>query len=263
MQRERPAAYMQFCRSPHLFGDRGRAAGRLPGWARGWSSGRASACRCWRSSRTRSRPRRPASTRGAGSSRPSRCRARSPAPPAGFYAVILLVVTPASVFGMLTSAQALIVALFGGVGTIWGAGDRRRRPDPAERDPACRARQRASRASRASCSASPSSSSSCSRPEGIYWRVRDRLVRSARACPSRAPCRRPRRRHCRSGRARSLQPGRRRAAIGRDHPGGPRASQILRRAQGRAGCELHRRAPARSSASSGRTAPARPRCSIC
>ncbi len=30
-------------------------------------------------------------------------------------------VTPASVFGMLTSAQALIVALFGGVGTIWGA----------------------------------------------------------------------------------------------------------------------------------------------
>ena len=39
----------------------------------------------------------------------------------GLYAVILLIVTPASVFGMLTSAQALIVALFGGVGTIWGA----------------------------------------------------------------------------------------------------------------------------------------------
>jgi branched-chain amino acid transport system permease protein len=38
----------------------------------------------------------------------------------GFYAVVLLVVTPASVFGMLTSAQALIVALFGGVGTAWG-----------------------------------------------------------------------------------------------------------------------------------------------
>jgi branched-chain amino acid transport system permease protein len=32
----------------------------------------------------------------------------------------MLVVTPASVFGMLTSAQALIVALFGGVGTAWG-----------------------------------------------------------------------------------------------------------------------------------------------
>jgi branched-chain amino acid transport system permease protein len=39
----------------------------------------------------------------------------------GLYAVVLLVVTPESVFGMLTSAQALIVALFGGAGTLWGA----------------------------------------------------------------------------------------------------------------------------------------------
>ncbi len=38
----------------------------------------------------------------------------------GFYAVVLLIVTPPSVFGMLTSAQALIVTLFGGVGTVWG-----------------------------------------------------------------------------------------------------------------------------------------------
>jgi ABC-type branched-subunit amino acid transport system ATPase component/ABC-type branched-subunit amino acid transport system permease subunit len=38
----------------------------------------------------------------------------------GFYAVVLLVVTPPTVFGMLTSAQALIVALFGGVGAAWG-----------------------------------------------------------------------------------------------------------------------------------------------
>lgn len=38
----------------------------------------------------------------------------------GFYAIILLVVTPPSVFGMLTSAQALIVSLFGGIGTAWG-----------------------------------------------------------------------------------------------------------------------------------------------
>lgn len=38
----------------------------------------------------------------------------------GFYAVVLLVVTPPTVFGMLTSAQALIMALFGGVGTAWG-----------------------------------------------------------------------------------------------------------------------------------------------
>lgn len=38
----------------------------------------------------------------------------------GFYATILLVVTPTVVFGMLTSAQAMIVTLFGGIGTIWG-----------------------------------------------------------------------------------------------------------------------------------------------
>jgi ABC-type branched-subunit amino acid transport system ATPase component/ABC-type branched-subunit amino acid transport system permease subunit len=37
-----------------------------------------------------------------------------------FYAVVLLVVTPDSVFGMLVSAQALTVTMFGGVGTVWG-----------------------------------------------------------------------------------------------------------------------------------------------
>lgn len=37
-----------------------------------------------------------------------------------FYAVVLLVVTPISVFGMLISAQALTVTMFGGVGTVWG-----------------------------------------------------------------------------------------------------------------------------------------------
>src|SRR5579859_4792442 len=37
-----------------------------------------------------------------------------------FYAVVLLVVTPESVFGMLVSAQALTVTMFGGVSTIWG-----------------------------------------------------------------------------------------------------------------------------------------------
>jgi len=36
----------------------------------------------------------------------------------GLYAVVLLVVTPEAVFGMLVSAQALILALFGGVGTL-------------------------------------------------------------------------------------------------------------------------------------------------
>ena len=38
----------------------------------------------------------------------------------GLYAVVLLVITPQTVFGMLTSAQALVVTLFGGIGTMWG-----------------------------------------------------------------------------------------------------------------------------------------------
>jgi branched-chain amino acid transport system ATP-binding protein/branched-chain amino acid transport system permease protein len=38
----------------------------------------------------------------------------------GLYAVVLLVVTPQSMFGMLVSAQALVVSLFGGVGVFWG-----------------------------------------------------------------------------------------------------------------------------------------------
>lgn len=38
----------------------------------------------------------------------------------GFYAVVLLVVTPPSVFGMLVSAQALTVTMFGGIGSVWG-----------------------------------------------------------------------------------------------------------------------------------------------
>jgi ABC-type branched-subunit amino acid transport system ATPase component/ABC-type branched-subunit amino acid transport system permease subunit len=38
----------------------------------------------------------------------------------GFYAVVLLVVTPPSVFGVAVSAQALVLTMFGGVGTIWG-----------------------------------------------------------------------------------------------------------------------------------------------
>jgi len=38
----------------------------------------------------------------------------------GLYAVVLLVVTPQTVFGLLTSAQALIVTIFGGAGSVWG-----------------------------------------------------------------------------------------------------------------------------------------------
>ena len=38
----------------------------------------------------------------------------------GFYACVLLVVTPDLVFGMLVSAQAVVVTLFGGVASVWG-----------------------------------------------------------------------------------------------------------------------------------------------
>jgi branched-chain amino acid transport system permease protein len=38
----------------------------------------------------------------------------------GLYGVVMLVVTPESVFGMLVSAQALILTLFGGIGSLWG-----------------------------------------------------------------------------------------------------------------------------------------------
>ncbi|MCO5091014.1 branched-chain amino acid ABC transporter ATP-binding protein/permease [Bosea sp. (in: a-proteobacteria)] len=36
------------------------------------------------------------------------------------YSVVLLVVSPHSVFGMLISAQALIIPMFGGIGSAWG-----------------------------------------------------------------------------------------------------------------------------------------------
>ncbi len=38
----------------------------------------------------------------------------------GFHAVVLQVVTPHGVLGTVVSAQALILTLFGGVGTLWG-----------------------------------------------------------------------------------------------------------------------------------------------
>ena len=38
----------------------------------------------------------------------------------GLYACVLLVVTPDSVFGLLVSAQCVVVTLFGGLASIWG-----------------------------------------------------------------------------------------------------------------------------------------------
>jgi branched-chain amino acid transport system permease protein len=38
----------------------------------------------------------------------------------GLYVMMILVITPPSVFGLITSAQALILTLFGGAGALWG-----------------------------------------------------------------------------------------------------------------------------------------------
>lgn len=39
----------------------------------------------------------------------------------GLYSVVMLVITPVSLFGLFVSAQALILTMFGGSGTLWGA----------------------------------------------------------------------------------------------------------------------------------------------
>ena len=90
-------------------------------------------------------------------------RARSPRCAGGLYAVVLLVVTPESVFGMLVSAQALILALFGGVGSLWGPVIGAVVLVPLAEGLQRRARRRAARASRAWSTGSRSSPSSCSR----------------------------------------------------------------------------------------------------
>jgi ABC-type branched-subunit amino acid transport system ATPase component/ABC-type branched-subunit amino acid transport system permease subunit len=38
----------------------------------------------------------------------------------GLYSTVVLVVTPSSVFGLVTSAQAVILSIFGGTGVLWG-----------------------------------------------------------------------------------------------------------------------------------------------
>ena len=75
-----------------------------------------------------------------------------------FYAVVLLVVTPVSVFGMLVSAQALTVTHVRRRRHGLGSGDRRGDPDPARPRSCMPSSARVFPASRASSSASPSSS---------------------------------------------------------------------------------------------------------
>ncbi len=150
---------------------------------------------------------------------------------------VLLVVTPQSVFGMLVSAQALTVAMFGGVGTVWGpvigVGD----PDPAGRDPATPKRARAFPAFRASSTASLSSASSCSRRRACSGKSATFLRK--RSAP--AGCGDPTSttdvvaRRLRRTRAAAAQAARRDR---RCRPRGPQPVALLRRIEGRAGCQL-------------------------
>ena len=97
-----------------------------------------------------------------------------------FYAVVLLVVTPVSVFGMLVSAQALVVTMFGGVGTVWGAviGSAILIPvaeilhsELGARLPGIQGVIYGAAVTAIILMA----------PEGLYWKLRDRLTRNRRA----------------------------------------------------------------------------------
>ena len=177
----------------------------------------------------------------------------------GFYAVVLLVVTPQSVFGMLVSAQALTVAMFGGVGTVWG---------PVIGSviliPLAEILQRRSRLA-------------LPRHSGRHLRPRDHLRHPARArrpvlegarSPAQAVGATPtaatpghRLSTAVAAEARAARPKRR--PDRRRRPRGSQSVALLRRTEGRAGRQLQAAARTRSSASSAPTAPARPRCSTC
>ena len=157
-----------------------------------------------------------------------------------FYAVVLLVVTPVSVFGMLVSAQALTVTMFGGVGTVWGPVIGSAILIPAAEILQAEFGARFP-ASRASSSASPSSSSFWSRRKGCSGRggtssdaagrlARDRKIEVAAADRSRHRCCQP------HARAAAGEPTAKRGWQG--HPLGARPVPQLRRTEGRAGCQL-------------------------
>jgi ABC-type branched-subunit amino acid transport system ATPase component/ABC-type branched-subunit amino acid transport system permease subunit len=121
----------------------------------------------------------------------------------GLYAVVLLVVTPDSVFGILTSAQALIVTLFGGVGTLWGP-----LIGAAILIPVAEFLQAKLGDVLPGIQGVVYGLAIITvillAPEGIFWRVRDRLLRrrvgaapvsvATRSAPARAPAPRPTRR---------------------------------------------------------------------
>ena len=189
-----------------------------------------SAWRCLRSSRTRRRRKPPESIRWPGSFARSVLSGAIAGAIGAFYAVVLLVVTPQSVFGMLVSAQALdgrdVRRRRHGLGT----GDRKRDPDSSGRNAQC------------------GSGNALPRHSGRDLRARDRLRDTARtgravlesfaisgagvSCHSRHPSRWM---HRRRQRSRSCPVSMRRdrpAGAGGCHPRGPQSVALFRWPQG-------------------------------
>ena len=176
----------------------------------------------------------------------------------GLYGVVMLVVTPESVFGMLVSAQALILALFGGVGSLWG--------------PVIGAVVLVPLAEGLNAELGailPGIQGVVYgvaiiaiillAPEGVYWRVRDRLSRSgARTAVPRAAASVPTPAEARSQRGAAAAHA---GAAGTRPAGAARHRHLVRRAARARRDRPRRAAKAGSTASSARTAPARRRCS--
>ena len=176
-----------------------------------------------------------------------------------FYAVVLLVVTPPSVFGMLVSAQALTVSMFGGVGTVWGPliGAAVLIPVGEILNAELGARLPGIQGVIYGIAIIVVILVA---PEGIFWTLRDRF-RPRKPSPAAIPPEV-------SASAAQLVPAEARPA-GRRVPSGEvllsvqGAVEVVRRSQGGAERQL-RRAPGHDpSESSGPTAPARRPCSTC
>jgi ABC-type branched-subunit amino acid transport system ATPase component/ABC-type branched-subunit amino acid transport system permease subunit len=99
----------------------------------------------------------------------------------GFYAVVLLVLTP-DVFGILASAQALILALFGGVGSLWGPVIGAFVLVPLAEGLNAQLGDVLPGIQGVVYGVAIIAIILCA-PEGVYWRVLDRLSRNKRATP--------------------------------------------------------------------------------
>jgi branched-chain amino acid transport system permease protein len=104
----------------------------------------------------------------------------------GLYSVIIPVVTPDSAFGMLVSAQALIVSMFGGIGTAWGPliGALVLVPTAQALDATIGARLPGIQGVIFGIAIM---AVVLWRPQGIYWALRDHLARRATTGPVQLP----------------------------------------------------------------------------